>query len=161
MKNVTTWWDGRLILNGDVTRYDPATRAFIPIESQNKRLICDGPFSYFVSALVDRFEPNFIVAPLRSAADPTTPSIDIVLIRPLRDSLTDELLKDGSTTPEVVREQFVKRVWQVTGGMYDGGKHVDLKYEGGEENLIVEYYRCGSYTWTPVRAVPLFSTKQR
>ena len=154
MKNVTTWWDGRLVLLDNVAQYDSASKSFLPVgnsESENKgKLVCDGPFSYFVSTLVDRFEPNFIVAPLRSAADPTTPSIDIVLIRPLRDTLTQSLIDDGSTTPEAVREQFVKRVWACTGGMYDGGKHVDMNYEGGDENLIVEYYRCGSYTWTPV-----------
>ena len=157
MKNVTTWWDGRLILQ-DASLYNPATKSFLPIESsaegsdsKNKgELVCDGPFSYFVSALVDRFEPNFIVAPLRSAADPTTPSIDIVLIRPLRDTFTQSLLDDGRTTPEAVREQFVKRIWGCTGGMYDGGKHVDMRFEGGDEDLVVEYYRCGSYTWTPV-----------
>lgn len=162
MQNAGTWWKGALRLKGDVQQYDPTVAGFLPIHSAvpgaagvghdlvEGEVNIDGPFSYFVSTLVDRFEPTFIVAPLRSTARPST--IDVILIRPLRDAAIRELKEQGIGEKEL-GEEFIKSVWKVTGGMYDGGKHIDARYEDG--SVIVEYFRCSSFEWTPVRmAVP-------
>ncbi|BGP41185.1 hypothetical protein JCM10449v2_005159 [Rhodotorula kratochvilovae] len=153
--NVTRWWAGRLLLRGNVRRYDPSTRAWEslgPAEVQEH-----GPWAYLVCALVSRFEPAFVVAPFRSPLSPLAPasdegSIDVVAIRPLLHAPTAALERDGRAKD--AREGFVGRVWGVTGGMYDGGKHVDAVYgkeeaEGEEGRAVCEVWRAEEVEWVP------------
>ncbi|BGP49336.1 hypothetical protein JCM10450v2_005224 [Rhodotorula kratochvilovae] len=153
--NVTRWWAGRLLLRGNVRRYDPAARGWVslgPTEVQEQ-----GPWAYLVCALVSRFEPAFVVAPFRSPLSPLAPasdegSIDVVAIRPLRHAPTAALERDGRAKD--AREGFVGRVWGVTGGMYDGGKHVDAVYEkeeaeGEQGRAVCEVWRAEEVEWVP------------
>lgn len=155
VQNANQWWEGKLELWGnEVSRYDSKTKRLFPVEEGEGRTI-EGPFSYFVSALVSRFEPTFVVAPFRSPLSPLAPpslssSIDLVVIRPLRDGPTKVLFEQGGKEKEA-KEGFVGRVWGVTGGMYDGGKHVDMVDEEGKE--VVEYFRAEGFRWTPVSLV--------
>ncbi|GAA5949532.1 hypothetical protein JCM21900_000254 [Sporobolomyces salmonicolor] len=167
-KNVKLWWDGRLRLFGNVRRYDPQQKALVPaaaaVEEEEKDLELEGPFAYLVSSLVSRFEPTFVVAPLRSPLSPLAPSpsekptIDLVLIRPLRHRPTAALVKKGKD--EEAKTGFAQRVWGVTAGMYDSGRHVDMRYEAGEgaedaeeeeegRTSVVEVYRCEGFEWVP------------
>ncbi len=162
-QNATNWWSGTLRLLGSPSIYSPATKSWQPLPEHARAL--SGPYSYFVSSLVSRFETNFVVAPLRSpihALAPTAPSLDLVLIRPLRRPDTRrawEAAGADEAKQEAVRAEFVAKVWEVTGGMYGGGKHVDSLYskDGEGENVsVVEYVRCEGFEWQPVSAVSPF-----
>ena len=160
-RNATLWWNGRLRLLGTPTIYSPSSKSWTPLPKDARSL--DGPYSYLVSSLVSRFEANFVVAPLRSPVHklaPNVPSLDLVLIRPLRrpatrrawDAAGENVHKRGE-----IRTEFVAKVWEVTGGMYDGGKHVDSVYpgEGDEASVsVVEYIRCEGFEWEPVSPPP-------
>ncbi|GAA5862207.1 hypothetical protein JCM1840_001677 [Sporobolomyces johnsonii] len=177
-KNVKRWWDGRLRLFGNVRRYDPQQKSLVPAAAssaeEEKDLELEGPFAYLVSSLVSRFEPTFVVAPLRSPLSPLAPSptekpsIDLVLIRPLRHRPTAELVKKGKD--DEAKTGFAERVWGVTAGMYDGGRHVDMRYEAGEgaedaeqgegeegRTSVVEVYRCEGFEWAPTSSSDLKS----
>lgn len=162
MENVKRWWSGRLSLKGQVQVYNSKTKMF----SHRESVELEGPFAYWISALTDRFEQNFVVAPLRSplhslAPSSSDPSIDLILIRPLRHLPTKDKWEKGEK--EGLEEGFGGVVWKVTGGMYDGGKHVDMRYERGEGvgdlkegeeergTEIVEVWRCQEFEWEPVR----------
>ena len=156
-QNANVWWDGNLRLLGEPSIYSPATKEWQPL-AEDARTIA-GPYSYLVSSLVSRFETNFVVAPLRSpihSLKPTVPSVDLVLIRPLRRPATRRAWEAAGSDGEqqaAVRTEFVSKVWEVTGGIYDGGKHVDAVYddEGEEEQVgVVEYIRCEGFEWQPV-----------
>ncbi|ORY69134.1 hypothetical protein BCR35DRAFT_326432 [Leucosporidium creatinivorum] len=190
-ENVKRWWEGRLKIlpsSTGVRRYDWESKGLVPAEAreggkgvgvelgEGGEVVLEGPFAYVVSSLVSRFEPNFVVAPLRSPHSPLSPlassspssssspststatkdegTIDLVLIRPLRDSQTSSLVDEGEEGAAKAREGFIGRTWAVMGGMYDGGKHLDVKYkgsEGGSEGVeVVEYYRCGGFEWEPL-----------
>lgn len=154
-QNASIWWNGRLIINEGAQRYDLSSKSWCPLSEEERTV--EGPFAYLVSSLVSRFETNFLVAPLRSPLSSLKPpnshhdegSIDLVLIRPLRDSVTSALVEGG--LEEKAKKGFVDRVWQVMGGMYDGGKHLDVTYDGDQGVEIVEYLRCSGFTWEPVR----------
>ncbi|KAM0752323.1 hypothetical protein T439DRAFT_324399 [Meredithblackwellia eburnea MCA 4105] len=164
-QNVTKWTEGKLRLlssggatssNGPyVEKYDLRTKRFIPVREDETTL--EGPFSYLVSSLVSRFESNFVVAPHRSPLSPLSPTlstassystIDLVIIRPLRDLATAQLVKDGKQ-PEAA-DKFVAKVWEVTAGMYGGGTHLDVELKGQEGVGIVEYYRATGFEWEPL-----------
>lgn len=162
-KNVTSWWEGKLTMRGGVQRYDPESRGLVEfeqvqgqkgvaVEVEEDQVTLQGPFAYLVSSLVSRFEPTFVVAPLRSPLSPLAPgekgSIDVVLIRPLREGETAKLVAEGGDQVQQAKEGFVGKVWEVTGGMYDGGTHVDVRYPGGD--TVVEYFRCVAFEWEPV-----------
>ena len=161
MENVKRWWMGRISLKGQPRLYSSTSREFAVKENVE----LEGPFAYWISALTDRFEQNFVVAPLRSplhslAPSPSDPSIDLILIRPLRHLPTKEKWEKGEK--EGLEEGFGEKVWKVTGGMYDEGKHVDMRYEPGEgvddlkggKTEIVEAWRCEEFEWIPVSYAP-------
>ncbi|GAA6010704.1 hypothetical protein JCM10207_005805 [Rhodosporidiobolus poonsookiae] len=161
-KNATRWTDGKLTLRGRPRLYDPTTEAWVDKGDAGGIVEVDGAFAYLTAALVDRFEPNFVVAPFRSPRSALSPSsdngedgsIDLVLVRPLRHAPTAALAAQGGDAAAKAREEFVKRVWEVSGAMYDGGKHVALRYgtdEGGE--TIVELWRAGGFEWKPAGKV--------
>ncbi|BGP63413.1 hypothetical protein NBRC10512_004281 [Rhodotorula toruloides] len=149
------WWDGRLILHHP-RRYDPSTKSWV---EQGEEEVVRGPFSYLVSSLVSRFEQTFLVAPFRSPLSPLAPvpgeaSIDVIAIRPLRRRATRALVETGKE--DQAREGFVGRLWEVTGEIYDGGRHVDAMYDDeGEEGSegkgksVVEVWRCEGFEWVP------------
>ncbi|PRQ73475.1 hypothetical protein AAT19DRAFT_16228 [Rhodotorula toruloides] len=156
---VGRWWDGHLTLRL-AKLYDPSTKSWVKQEEK-----VEGPFSYLVSALTSRFEQSFLVAPFRSPFSPLAPeageaSIDVVAIRPLRRRQTRELVEAGEG--ERAREEFARTLWDVTGRIYEGGKHVDVLYddaEGGEGGQgegreekgrgVVEVWRCEGLEWVP------------
>lgn len=156
------WWDGRLILHHP-RRYDPSTKSWV---EQGEEEVVRGPFSYLVSSLVSRFEQTFLVAPFRSPLSPLAPvpgeaSIDVIAIRPLRRRATRALVETGKE--DQAREGFVGRLWEVTGEIYDGGRHVDAMYDDeGEEGSegkgksVVEVWRCEGFEWVPVRPTSRF-----
>ncbi|BGO97402.1 Proteophosphoglycan ppg4 [Rhodotorula toruloides ATCC 204091] len=159
---VGRWWDGHLTLRL-AKLYDPSTKSWVKQEEK-----VEGPFSYLVSALTSRFEQSFLVAPFRSPFSPLAPeageaSIDVVAIRPLRRRQTRELVEAGEG--ERAREEFARTLWDVTGRIYEGGKHVDVLYddaEGGEGGQgegreekgrgVVEVWRCEGLEWVPSAA---------
>jgi hypothetical protein len=186
-ENVKRWWEGRLRIlpsSAGVRRYDTEKKELVLAEGvdgvkgvgvelgERGDVVLEGPFAYFVSSLVSRFEPTFVVAPLRSPLSPLSPltssssststgtnpqeegTIDLVIIRPLRDEHISCLVKQGEEGAAKAREGFVGRTWEVMGGMYGGGKHLDVRYkdlESGAEGVeVVEYYRCGGFEWEPV-----------
>ncbi|BGP49320.1 Protein transport protein bos1 [Rhodotorula kratochvilovae] len=110
-----------------------------------------GLWAYLVCALASRFEPAFVVAPFRSPSSPLAPSpdkgghgsIDIVAIRPLRHAPTAALEREGCAKD--AREGFVGRVWGVTGGIYNGGKHINKVY--GKEQAEGEEGRAVCEVW--------------
>lgn len=106
----------------------------------------EGPFVYLTAALLSRLEATFVLAPLRTTAPSNPPTIDLVVMRPLRDPATRALVQEGKE--EEAREGFVAKVWEVTKGAYSGGQHLGIVYPGGEG--VVEYYRCGGFGWKPV-----------
>ncbi|GAA5929937.1 acylglycerol kinase family protein [Sporobolomyces koalae] len=175
-QNVKNWWNGTLSLRHGAKRYDSTSQTFVEPElgnhlaqNDNGEIQIGGPFAYWVSSLVSRFEPSFVVAPLRSPLHALAPSqsrdddatIDLILIRPLRHRPTDKAFASSSGSDEQgdIRRGFADRVWQVTGGMYDGGKHVDMVYPAGEgsddgsikqgSTEIVEVWRTKGFEWTP------------
>ncbi|GAA5855966.1 hypothetical protein JCM9279_001389 [Rhodotorula babjevae] len=180
-QNVDRWWEGEVRLSGRVRRYDPATRAWVPATREARVAVAEdhdegdgeaptvvtGPFAYLVAALVSRFEPTFVVAPFRSPAHDLAPhpereggrpSIDVVAIRPLRHAPTAALERDGGEDERRrARDGFVERVWGVTGGMYDGGRHVDEVYgageaaeDGDEGRAVCEVWRSERVEWVPL-----------
>ncbi|GAA6008768.1 uncharacterized protein JCM10292_004663 [Rhodotorula paludigena] len=168
-QNASTWWSGTLRLRSGAQTppsvYGPAAQAWRALGDGQNDVEIHGPFAYLVGALVSRFEPSFVVAPFRSPLSPLAPSasaheaatIDIVAIRPLRHAPTRRRANDGGEEGERdAREAFVARVWGVTGGMYDGGKHVDEVYDEGEgeegeegRTSVVEVFRCEGFEWIP------------
>lgn len=108
-------------------------------------LVIEGNFAYFVSALVDRFEPAFRIAPFSSPIeDRPAEAVDIVLVR----------YKDGAT-----QQENAHRLVSVLMAAYKDGAHIDLTEDkDGEEVSIVEYYRVGGFEWQPVsRFAPINS----
>ncbi|GAA6053396.1 hypothetical protein JCM3770_002303 [Rhodotorula araucariae] len=180
--NVKRWWHGTLRLRGNVRRYDPAARAWVPAADSGNdgdgggegddETSVTGPWAYLVCALVSRFEPAFVVAPFRSPLSPLAPSrddaaaaagrggsggrasLDVVAIRPLRHGPTAALERAGRSSD--AREGFVARVWGVTAGMYDGGRHVDQVYGADEaqgeddgKRAVCDVWRAEEVEWVP------------
>ncbi|KAK4701133.1 hypothetical protein P7C70_g5104, partial [Phenoliferia sp. Uapishka_3] len=162
-QNASRWTTGVLRLSGGssgVGIYDLESKSW---RAQGGSVVLRGPFSYLTAALIDRFEPTFLIAPFRSshsllpppASSPTStstdspPSIDIVIIRPMRDAKTSELFHGGKE--KEAKEGFTEWVWKGLMGAYQSGAHVDVKYDGEEGRSVVEYYRCEGFEWEPVR----------
>lgn len=172
-QNVQRWWSGTLRLRGNVRKYSPARQAWL--DAPTSTIGVEGPFAYLVTALVSRFEQSFVVAPFRSSSHPLAPdaddapSFDVVCIRPLRHEPTRQKVEAGQERE--AREAFVQRIWDVTGGMYACGKHVDSVFPPTElaqvdeaaprgeleTDGVVEVYRCGEAEWIPV-STRAFST---
>ncbi|KAK4049552.1 hypothetical protein OIV83_004049 [Microbotryomycetes sp. JL201] len=157
-QNFTRWFRGSLHLSSKAQRYDSRSHSFVDA-SREEELELRGPFSYFVSALVSRFEPTFVVAPLKDPLHKLAPNqgiatIDVIVIRPLRDPDTQKFVDEAQNSEkrlQETRDAFAKKLWNVTAGMYDGGKHIDARYEDAEMDQpeIVEYYRCQQVEWRP------------
>ncbi|KAM0786655.1 hypothetical protein ACM66B_002104 [Microbotryomycetes sp. NB124-2] len=162
-QNATRWFKGSLTLSSSpsnrVQRYDSLSKSFVDAATEGGQVELQGPFSYCVSALVSRFEPTFVVAPLRDSTHSLAPSghvatVDVVVIRPLRDPRTRSAVTEAQMDEQrlqKVRETFAARLWNVTAGMYDGGKHIDTRYddEQGDGTEVVEYFRCQQAEWRP------------
>ncbi|GAA5984585.1 hypothetical protein JCM11641_006558 [Rhodosporidiobolus odoratus] len=176
-QNAAQWVSGALKLRGEVRRYDSTSKQWLTLEGDIDGVVqVEGEFAYMTTALVDRFEPSFVVAPFRSPLHPLSPlsssdqsrdtlaltpdpSIDLILIRPLRHAPTALLVRQGRS--QEAKDKFVDRVWEVSGGMYQEGRHVDLVYgqeeriEGEEEGgEVVEVFRCGKFEWVPPLTSP-------
>ncbi|GAA94119.1 uncharacterized protein L969DRAFT_46392 [Mixia osmundae IAM 14324] len=131
MQNVTEWHAGTLEIKGqDIQLYSPASKSFTSCDGP---VTLDGPFLYLASSLIDRFEPTFIVDPLRRDAPAGT--IDLVLMRPSQSG------HDISNASKTTREMVAGTMGKVFEAMYNGGKHIDSPH--------VEIYRCTTFTFTP------------
>lgn len=133
-----------------------AKLSLFPVTSQNPRIhrwsvkhdrweglspdkvALEGEFAYFVSAMVDRFEPTFRIAPYSSPIQGRpAEAVDIVLVR---------CRKDAS------KQENAHRLFSVLMAAYKDGEHINLMEEvDGKEQPIVEYYRVGGFEWQPVR----------
>ncbi|CBQ69206.1 conserved hypothetical protein [Sporisorium reilianum SRZ2] len=141
--NATRWTHGSVTLRGDVQRYEPRTRAFREVGEGDVQV--EGPFLYLNAMVTDRLESAFMPAPLSSAfSDTALPAraVDVVAIRPRRDPT---LTQDES---QAAVHFATTRLGDITAGMYTGGKHVDMTFEGAHEP-VVEYFRCAGYTFEP------------
>ncbi|GAA5938275.1 hypothetical protein JCM10213_003251 [Rhodosporidiobolus nylandii] len=156
-QNANRWTSGTLRLEGAVKRYSAAREGWI---EKGEEATVEGEFAYLTSALVvDRFEPAFVVAPFRSpsshlAPSPSSASVDLIVIRPLRHAPTAALVRAGKA--QDAKDGFVARVWEVSGGMYSDGKHIGMIYaeeergEKGEEGAeMAEVWRCEGFEWEP------------
>ncbi|KAJ9474554.1 ER lumen protein-retaining receptor [Pseudozyma hubeiensis] len=147
--NATRWVRGSVTLNGrageGVERYSPAEKKFKPFEQGKEKVQLKGPFLYLNAMVTDRLESSFLPAPLSGAfATDGLPldAVDVVVIRPRRDRSLDSLGED-----EAAIKFAESRLGKITVGMYSGGKHVDMVY--GEDEPVVEYFRCSGYVFTP------------
>ncbi|KAF9475329.1 hypothetical protein BDN70DRAFT_915039 [Pholiota conissans] len=152
-QNSTKWYNALLTLTpapsqSAVQIYDGT--AFVPHSSSSREpLTLSGPFVYFLSTVnVDRLEPAFRITPL-ARAQPSPSTCDVVVIRPLR---SPALHADTPTA----RDAFAATTWAVLGAAYQDGAHVRLAYTPDGQvapapagDLVVEYFRCGGWTWTP------------
>ncbi|GAA5948908.1 hypothetical protein JCM3765_003948 [Sporobolomyces pararoseus] len=175
-ENVKRWWEGTLTLQGQAVKsYESKSKSFRTEmqEGEGGGVRLEGPFAYWVGSLVSRFEPSFVVAPLRSPQHSLAPSaatsdlatIDLVVIRPLRHRTT-RAAWEKDERGEDLKLEFAEKVWEVTAGMYQGGKHVDMVYEKGEgsedtdggatKTEIVEVWRVNEFVWTPVSPIVSF-----
>lgn len=136
-----------------VELFDPISKTFIPHpDADEGDPIVDlyGPFAYFLSTVnVDRLEPAFKITPLMTEIPPAEASMDVVIVRPLRDPST------SWDNPEA-REAFVPKLYAILSTAYRNGEHVNLLYNesgeiitGGEGPMAVEYIRCGGWEWLP------------
>lgn len=157
--SITKWYNGYAKLLpvpgvGVVQIYDPAKKEFVThdeSDSDDPIVDCNGPFVYFLSTVnVDRLEPAFRITPLHTTIPVTAASLDIVMVRPLRD------LSLGGDSPEA-RLVFVKKITAVLQGAYNNGSHVEMRYgingeirSDGDGPPVVEYIRCGGWEWIPV-----------
>ncbi|SCV72299.1 BQ2448_4993 [Microbotryum intermedium] len=145
MENAKRWFEGKVSLTGRVRRFEGKKW----VEEEGDAVILLGPFVYCIASLVSRFEKDFVVAPLRRSVQDgiqdqeMETSFDVVLIRPLRDPSTKKVFQEQG--PDQAKEAFVPSLWETFGGMYQGGKHVGMKWEDGENR--VEYYRCAKMEW--------------
>jgi hypothetical protein len=148
MENITRWYDAKAVLRGRVQRYHVTSQSFVDLQSNysDGGVDLDGPFSYFLStSTVDRLEAKFVIMPLQKRLPPSTDdSLDIIVVRPLR----DPTISDSS---EESRGRFVQTIGQALKEAYNDGAHVDLRYpsEDGLGEEIVEYYRCQGWDWIP------------
>lgn len=159
-QNSTKWYRSRLNIlpvssKGLVQIYNPQTKSFVNHPSStldNPPVHLEGPFLYFLSTVnVDRLEPAFRITPLARTLPPSSPSCDIVIIRPLQSpSIAEDSLR--------ARASFVETIWTVLGAAYQNGLHVQMKYNNdgqvvteGDGPSVVEYIRCGGWEWIPVR----------
>jgi hypothetical protein len=160
--NITKWYTSYVKLLpvpsvGVVQIYDPSKKEFISHDESHPDdpiVDVDGPFAYFLSTVnVDRLEPAFRITPLHSTIPPTAASVDIVMMRPLR----DPSLNWGTPGERRdARQAFAQKATTVLQGAYKDGIHIDMRYgKNGEIELdgvgptIVEYVRCGGWEWTP------------
>ncbi|CAD6570227.1 MAG: hypothetical protein TREMPRED_005672 [Tremellales sp. Tagirdzhanova-0007] len=141
--------------DGRVTQYNPHTQSWVDLAVYDLQ----GPFTYLLSTTTaPRLEPTFVIAPLLTKYPPlsTDLSMDLVILRPLR----DPRVRAESTLAQQ-EEVWKLRAGEVLGQAYNNGAHVDLTYmKGGGANteirgtgeVVVEYFRCAGFDWTPTDA---------
>ncbi|KAI0693893.1 ATP-NAD kinase-like domain-containing protein [Cytidiella melzeri] len=162
-QNITRWYNASVKLlppsssePAAVQIYEASQNKFVPYQDGGAATL-EGPFAYFLSTVnVDRLEPAFRITPLFASLPPAPSSpatLDVVILRPLRD-------KSIRADSDHDREAFAQKCMTVLGGAYQDGKHVQMRYVGkdgkvvdskdGEDgDLVVEYFRCGGWEWTP------------
>lgn len=151
--NATRWIEGSLILlplasstdggGGGVLHYSAKSKTFEQLKCGKVEL--QGPFLYLTTMVTDRLESSFIPAPLSSALKRNalpTDAVDLIVIRPTR----DPSLKQADA-PKAKLEFAQSKLVAITQGMYSGGSHIDLTYDGRES--IIEYLRCSGYSFVP------------
>lgn len=152
-QNITRWYKATVRLVPPCSLYQPSEDRFVPYEDGD----LSGPFAYFLSTVnVDRLEPLFRITPLHNSIPPPAlphpPTLDIVVVRPLRDKTTTD---DSQSS----REQFSQKCIAVLGGAYQDGAHVKMVYDadgqvhantGPNEQSVAEYFRCAGWEWIPV-----------
>ncbi|KIP02650.1 hypothetical protein PHLGIDRAFT_95749 [Phlebiopsis gigantea 11061_1 CR5-6] len=170
-QNLTRWYHARARLavahtpvpNAGIAPvveiFSPAARGFVPYTGpgaapDGTAVTLDGPFVYFLSTVnADRLEANFRIAPCQSTFPPlpesSPPTIDVVVIRPLRDPA---LLEES----EHARQAFAEKSMAILTAAYRDGAHIHARYggagevvEGGTGDVVVEYFRCNSWEWIP------------
>lgn len=177
-KNMSVWVPASIELkplaNGKLQRYDPKSDKFIDIDEKQTQI--EDFILYFAAVTTDRLEPAFVPAPFSGPvsdnAQLSRPSdaVDIVIYRPLRSSKLSKFQDVGQdfwlgSQSQDKREEIGKTdLIKISGLMYQEGKHVELTYkqddndqdefeEKGAGPSVIEYYRCGGYTWTPVSCI--------
>ena len=162
-QNITRWYDGCAKLfpsksTGVVEIWNPFDKEFVThaeSDEDDPYVDIDGPFAYFLSTVnVDRLEPTFQITPLVTAEPRAGAFLDVVVIRPYRDASLSGL------EAEEERKRFAEKSGAVLGAVYQSGNHINLRYDStgkvvseGEGELVVEYFRCGGWEWTPVGSV--------
>jgi len=158
-QNITRWYGGSAKLlpsksTGVVEIWNPFDKEFVPHAESNEDnpyVDIDGPFAYFLSTVnVDRLEPTFQITPLVTSEPRTGAFLDVVVVRPYRDTSLSGL------EAEEERKQFAEKSGEVLKAVYQSGNHINLRYGStgkivseGEGELVVEYFRCGGWEWTP------------
>jgi len=158
-QNITRWYAGCAKLfpsksTGVVEIWNPFDKEFVPhaeSDEDDPHVDIDGPFAYFLSTVnVDRLEPAFQITPLVTAEPRTGAFLDIVVIRPYRDTSLSGL------EVEEERKQFAEKSGAVLKAVYQSGNHINQRYDStgkvvseGEGELVVEYFRCGGWEWIP------------
>ena len=142
---------------GRVLQYDPKSQAWrepFTGRTSDDDVDLEGPFTYFLSTTTaPRLEPTFEISPLLTRLPPSPsgpPSMDLTILRPLRDPRVQSAGKDGT-------EAWKPRAKEVLGMAYRAGAHVDLTYPAGggqaevrgDGEVVVETFRCGGFIWTP------------
>ncbi|KAJ3558056.1 hypothetical protein NM688_g1134 [Phlebia brevispora] len=151
-QNITRWYSASVRFLPPCSIYRATDNQFVPCDTTDFA----GPFVYFLSTVnVDRLEPFFRITPLHAIipppARPEPPTLDVVVVRPLR----DKSIHDNSLDS---REQFSRKCMTVLGGAYQDGAHVKMTYGEGDqvsqgggqgEESVVEYIRCRGWEWVP------------
>ncbi|KAL7009359.1 hypothetical protein EMMF5_000990 [Cystobasidiomycetes sp. EMM_F5] len=126
-------WESMILSPSDVSAPGKSVDTFtLPTNS----------FTYFVSALIDRFEENFVIAPLSSPSQRPSDAVDILFVRAM----------DNAT-----KEEEGQRLFTILNAAFENGQHVNLA-EISDGSLVMsdagdhvaEYYRCGGFAWKPV-----------
>jgi hypothetical protein len=169
-ENVGVFFSARVRLTktsqGKVEQYRPSARAFgAPFTaeiSDEGEVVLEGPFAYFLSTTTaPRLEATFVINPTLETIPPTSPSMDIVIMRPMRDPRVSKAVEEGGE--KAASEAWKPRPWEVLGQAYNNGAHVNMLYndDGSSsaaenrgqaydgENVVVETFRCGGFEWTP------------
>ncbi|RSH95218.1 hypothetical protein EHS25_000304 [Saitozyma podzolica] len=149
---------------GRLEQYRPSARAFgapFTAISDEGEVVLEGPFAYFLSTTTTpRLEATFVINPTLETILPESPSMDIVIMRPMRDPRVSKAVEAGE---KAASEAWKPRPWEVLGQAYNNGAHVNMLYNDdgstrvaasrGEaydgENVVVETFRCGGFEWTP------------
>ena len=157
--------DAKLI---NAQQYDPTTDTFVkPFTIATDEV--QGPFGYFLSTTIaDRLEDTFEISPVIRSKPPAPGTMDVVVLRPLRDprvraALASVSESDVSKAEETAGKIWMKRVAEILGAAYKHGEHVHMRYPkdaGAEHNelpasaeqggeYVVEYFRCEGFEWIP------------
>ncbi|PLW48833.1 hypothetical protein PCANC_07478 [Puccinia coronata f. sp. avenae] len=164
LKSVAQTWKASVTLlpsaqDGLIQRYDPSIETLVPVrmdaqDANAREVRLEGPFSYFTACLVDRLESKFMIAPLRNPvrfplSDESTRSstIDVIIIRPTRDPGLKLLLEDAHSSSQLRADALTNFIGVVMQAAYQDGLHINLL--ANDRLPIVEYYRCGGWTWSP------------